>query len=315
MAFEDDLGYDPSQPGTQNFTIGATEIVSRTLSIWSRRIIQYIIIVGVVSVVSITVSFIVLFGFFGLVGTIGADPISYVIQFFLDPTMGSTLLILFVGFGVLAFVLNAIVSGAAIKFTLDEYGGPGGNIGQSFSHSISRVVTIIIVQLILGLIVAIVLTPATTFLLGALDMIDISDPYNPIIPPQALESMMIGMVILLFGGIFLIYLQVRLMPALAVVIDTDSSAIDSLTRAWDLTSGKFFHVFGSYLLLGILVAVLGIAVSAIVAFIPVSEAYIPIIESIVVSLLFSALNYVYAVVLYRDLTSRTESSTLQDLMI
>ncbi|MFW9834975.1 MAG: hypothetical protein ACFFEK_13330 [Candidatus Thorarchaeota archaeon] len=315
MAFEDDLGYDSSQPVTQNFTLSATNIVSRTISLWTKKIIQYIIIMGIISAASIAVSFVLLFVLFDSIGSIGPDPINYVIQYLLDQFSNPTVVVLFIGFSIFAFVLNAIVYGAAIKFTLDEYGGTGGDIGHSFSHSLSRLVTIIVVQLIIGAIVAVVLTPSTIYLTRALAMIDISDPYNPIIPSQAIELMMTGMIILLVGGIFLIYIQVRLLPTLAVVVDTDLSAIDSLMRSWDLTSGKFFHTFGSYILLGIIVGIFGIVVSAVAAFTFLPMSYLAVIESFVSSLLFGALTYVYTVVLYRDLVSRTDTSTLQDLMI
>jgi hypothetical protein len=315
LAFEEDLGYDPSQPAPQRFTLSAADIVAKTFSLWFRKFIQYIMIVGIISAASVAVSFFLLFGFFGSVGTITANPFSYVIEVLFYSFTNPTRLALIIGFSLFAFVLNAIIFGAAIKFTLDEYGGQGGDIGQSFSHSLSRFVNVIIVQLILGLLVAVVITPAMIFLTRALGMIDITDPFDPIIPPGAIEQMLMGMAILLVGGIILLYLQVRLAPTLAIVIDTEMSAIESFGRAWELTSGHFFHVFGSYFLLSIFVSLAGLAVGAVVALIMVPEVYFAVIEAIVVALLFSAFTYIYSVVLYRDLSSRTDTSTLQDLMI
>lgn len=317
MAFEEDLGYDPSQPVDQNFTLGATDIITKTISLWFRRIVQYIIIFGIISTVCVAISVVLLFTMFGLIGTIAADPFSYLISFFMDPLSDLPLLVLSMGFAIIAFVLNAIISGAAIKFTLDEYGGNGGDAGTSFSHSISRLLNIIVVQLILGFIIAIIMTPATIFLTRAMAMIDISDPFNPIILPGAFEMLMYAMVLLLIGGIFLIYMNIRFTPTLAVVIDTDLSAIDSLKKSWELTSGNFFHIFGSYILFVLAVGVLGLIVNVALTFTFLPLAYTIVIESILTPLLFGALTYIFATVLYRDLHSRTGavSSSLDDLML
>ena len=317
MAFEDDLGYDPSQPVDQNFTLGATEVISKTISLWFGRIAQYIIIVGIISAVCAAISVVLLSVMFGLVGTIAADPFSYLIGFIMDPLSNLPLLVFSVGFAIIAFVLNAIVSGAAVKFTLDEYGGNGGDVGASFSHSFGRLLNVIVVQLILGFIIAIILTPATIFATRAMAMIDFTDPFNPIILPGAFEMLMYAMVLLLVGGIFLIYMNIRFAPTLAVVIDTDLSAIDSLKKSWELTSGNFFHVFGSYILFALAVGVLGLIVSVAITFTFLPPAYAIVIESIVTALLFGALTYIFATVLYRDLHSRTGdvSSSLDELML
>jgi hypothetical protein len=81
LAFEDELGYDPSQPIDQNYALSATGMVSKTVSLWSRKIVQYILIVGVISAACVAVSVAILAVMFGLVGTIGSDPFSYVISF------------------------------------------------------------------------------------------------------------------------------------------------------------------------------------------------------------------------------------------
>ena len=315
MAFEDDLGYDPSQPIVQNYALSATQLISKTISLWAGRIAQYILIVGVISAASVAVSILILSTMFGLVGSISADPFGYLISFFMDPMSDLPLLAVSVGFAFMAFILNAVVNGAAIKFTLDEYGGPGGDVGASFSHSFSRLVSIIIVQIILGFIISVMLTPGTILAARALDMIDITDPFNPIIQPGALEMMMSAMILLLIGGIFLIYIQVRFLATYAVVIDTDRSAIDSLKRSWELTSGNFFHVFGSYILLVLAVGVLGLIVNVALTFMFLPLSYSLVIESLVNALLFSSITYIFTAVLYRDLASRKGTSDLPDYVL
>jgi hypothetical protein len=315
LAFEGELGHDPSQPVAHDYAVSATGLVSRTISLWTRKLAQYIIIVGVIGAACVALSFILLFGLFGTIGTLGADPISYLLSLFFYPESDYILLGLSLGFAIFAFILNAIIYGAAIKFTLDEYGGNGGDVSTSFSHSFGRVLNVIIVQIILGFLVAIVLTPATIMTNRAMDMIDITDPFNPIFPPGSVELLMTAFALLMVGGIFLIYVQVRFVPTLAIVIDTDLSAIDSLKRSWGLTSGNFFHVFGGYILLGLAVIVLGLIVSSVLYLTFLPPSFLSLIESLVSVLLFGALTYIFTVVIYRDLSSRTVSSTLDDLMI
>ncbi len=315
MAFEDGLGHDPSQPIDHDYVLSATGLVSRTISLWSRKLAQYIIIVGVIGAACVTLSFVLLFGLFGKIETLGADPLGYLITLFFNPESDYTLLALSLGFAIFAFILNAIIYSAAIKFTLDEYGGNRGDIGTSFSLPFGRVLNVIFVQIILGFLVAIVLTPATILTERAMDMIDISDPLNPIFPHGSIELLMSAFAVLLVGGIFLIYIQVRFAPTLAIVIDSGQSAIGSLKRSWELTSGNFFHVFGGYILLSFAVIVLGLIVSTTLAFTFLPLSNLLVIESVVSALLFSALTYIFAVVLYRDLSSRIGSSTLDELMI
>lgn len=316
MAFDDELGFDPSQPISQDYTLSATGIVSRTLSLWLRKIVQYIIIVGVISSVLLAVSYVLLAVFFGTTGVLGTDPITYVINLFAYATLPDIALIsISMGFAIIAFVVNAILGGAAIKFTLDEYGEGRGDIGASFSHALGRAPTFIIAQLILSFIVGIILTPASILTIRAMEQIDISDPFNPVFPPGSIELLATAMGLFVLGGIFLLYIQTRLAATLGVVIDTELSAIESLKKSWELTSGNFLHVFGSVILLNLLVIVFGLAVSAVVAFTFLPVSTLIVIESIITSLLFSAMTFIFTVVLYRDLSSRKGTSDLPDYVM
>ena len=304
MAFEEDLGNDGSQPTAQDYKLSATGLVSRTLSLLASKFVQYIIIVGIASAACVIFSFVLLYARFGTIGVIGANPIGSLIEIFLLTSTPDWLFVgVTLGFGFFAFVLNAILAGAAIKFTLDEYGGPKGDIGTSFSHSMSRLLNIIIIQLLISFIVAVVITPSSIFMTRAMEMIDIVDPFNPIIPTGAIEMMMVAMGLLFVGGLVMLYVQVRFAPALAVVIDTDLSAIDSLKKSWELTSGNFLHIFVATILLGIVIILLGAVVIILTGFVVV-------IDSVLIALFFGALSYIFAVVLYRDLASQQDTSNL-----
>ncbi|MHA2426160.1 MAG: hypothetical protein ACXAEF_15335 [Candidatus Thorarchaeota archaeon] len=313
MAFEDGLGIDPSQPAAQDYTVNATGLVSRTLNLWIRNLAKYIVIVGLVGAVLALISFILVMTFLSGLGVLGTDPVSFIFGLFSYTTFPPlSMIVIPLGFAVIAFVINAIVAGAAIKYTLDDYAGARADIGLSFSHAFGKALKIMIVQIIVSVIVTASITPSLVLMGLAMEGIDISDPFNPIIDPNAMVLMMQAMVFLIVGGIIALYISVRFAPTTAIVVDTDLSAIDSLKKSWDLTSGNFLHVFAGLILLGMLVIVLG----AIVGFATlIAYPFDIVISAIVTALLFGAFNYIFAVVLYRDLDSRTGSTSLEELMI
>jgi membrane-anchored glycerophosphoryl diester phosphodiesterase (GDPDase) len=317
LAF-DELGPDQSQLNTQKYTLSATGVVSRTLGLWKRRFVQYIIIVGIIGACTVTGSFIVLFALFGTIGIIGTDPVTYLVSILAFTTLPDlTLIGVTLLFASVVFVVNAILGGAAIKFTLDDYNARNGDIQTSLSHSYGKALNFIAVQLVISFLTAIFLYPGLNLLLNAMTSIDITDPYNPIFPPDAIQMMMVGSTLLMVGVLVMVYISARLAPARAIVIDTNLSAIASLKKSWVLTSGNVMHVIGSWFIFGIAINVLGFLVSAFTYLLGYVGlySYSLVIESIIGALLFWALNYIFPVVLYRDLSSRVKESSLDELMI
>lgn len=313
MAFDDDLGLDSSQPSAYDYSLSATGLISRMFSLWSRKLTQYIIIIGFFGAACAGVSFLLLFTLFGGIGVIDAEPISYFFSFFTYTTLPDmTFITVTLLFAVVAFVINAIVIGATIKFALDDYSGIRADIGMSISHSTGKMMNLMIVQLLISLLISAATIPGLALMSSAMEGFDISDPFNPIFSPESIETLLTAFGLLLIGGIVVLYLVVRLAPTLAIVIDTDLSPIDSLKKSWELTSGNVVHVFAGQILLGIVMIVIGAIVSA------VAYSLYPfdlVVASIATALLFGSLNYIYAVVLYRDLSSRTGTSTLDELML
>lgn len=306
MAFEEDLGYDPSQPRDKDYTLSATELVSKTFGLWTRKIVQYVAIIGLISVATTLISFIIIYSIFGTIGLLSTDPINYLFGIFaLSSTPDLILIAVTVVFGVIAFVVNAILSGAAIKFSLDDYAGQEAEIGSSFSHSFGKTARIVTIQVILTLIVSAVTGPSAALMSSALDGIDFSNPFNPIITPEAIQQMMMGSVLLLFGGIFILYVIIRFAPALAIVVDTDLSAIDSLKKAWELTSGNFLHVLGGQILIALAMGVLTMIVSFGLMPFVFTNPFVIVVEVVITSLIFSAPSLIFTTVLYRDLISRS----------
>ena len=304
MAFEDGLGNDSSQQRDENHALSAYDIIATTIKLWYRKLFYYIIIVGLISVLSIGFSIVLLSLLFGSVGTIGVNPFTYLVNIFFEATIDIPLVVVTIAFAFFAFIINAFVLGAAIKFTLDEYGGSGGDIRVSFSHSLGRIVPVIIVQFILSFLTAIIFTPASYFLNQAISMVDITDITNPIIPPAAIQLMLAGFALFAIGGLFLIYINVRFVAALAVVIDTDLSAVDSLKRSWKLSSGNFLHIFGSYILLSVVILIIGMALTVVLGFILLPLDTLTVIDAVLTALLISSLSYIFTAVIYRDLESR-----------
>ncbi|MFX1482827.1 MAG: hypothetical protein ACFFCP_06510, partial [Promethearchaeota archaeon] len=161
MAFDDGIGIDSSQPPREYYTLSATGVASKTFGLWISKIGQYILIVGVVSVAFNLISLVLLFTFFSTIGVLGIDPVSYLFSFF-GPNFSPDiyLIAMTLTFAIIAYVINAILSGAAIKYALDDYGGQDPNIGKSFSHATGKTARIVSIQLILSIIVTIVLSPA-----------------------------------------------------------------------------------------------------------------------------------------------------------
>ncbi len=314
MAFEE-LGHDPSQPPVDDYSLSAFGLISKTIGLWTSKFVQYVVIVGLVNVVLTLISFVALSTLFGIIGVLETDPISYVFSIFaLTSFPDTTLIAVSITFAVIAFVIGAVVVGAAIKFALDDYAGQEADIGLSFSHSFGKVARIVTVQLVMTFILSIVMFPSLAMMAGALEGFDISDPYNPIITPEAIQLLMMGSILLLVGGIFVLYISTRLYPATAIVVDTDLSAIDALRKSWKITSGNVLHVLGAVLLMGIVTALLGLLGQGITAVLPLNP-YAIIIGISITSLLFSAPISIFIAVLYRDLMSRTEESDLPEYLL
>lgn len=313
MAFDEDLGYDDSQPIDQDYTVSATGLISRSLSLLAGKFIHYIVIIGIIGAACMIFSAVLYSAIVGATGMFASDPIGYFIGLFLVTTpQDLTLVAISLGFAIFAFLVNVIIAGAAIKFTLDEYGGINGEIGNSFSHSLSRLVPFIIVQLLTTALIAVVIIPAGILLTRAMDLLPPIDPYNPVmpvIPPEAIELLMQGLLFMVVGGIILVYISIRLAPTLAIVIDTDLSAVDSLKKSWELTGGNMLHIFAGMFLMFIVSFVFSLIVSTVTGFTPFTYNELLIIDSVIVTLLFGAFSYIFAVVLYRDLYSRKGGAT------
>ena len=303
MENDDGLGLEPSAPPEQDFTVSALGLVTRTLKVWVRKLPSYILIVGLIGV---TFSLLQLAVFYALYGTlafdlliyVGADIINTLMGLFVTaPTaMAIEIIIMAIVLTVVGMVVNAVIAGGGIKFALDDYGSHQADVGTSLSFAFSRLSTMIVAQFLLALIVSGASAPGTYFLFYALFSVDSS---SLIMTLMALPLTWIGLIVSL-------YFSIRLSPTSAVVVAEDLGAIDSMKKAWKLTTGNFWHIFGGQIPLVIALVVIGLVVGMLLfplAF--YGQALVLYVSALISSLLFGAISYVFAAVLYKDLESRS----------
>jgi len=307
MENNDGLGLEPSASAEQDFTVGALDLVTRTLKVWVRKLPSYIMIVGLVGVAYGLLQFAVFYALYGLLAFdlliyVSSDIITTLLGFATaEPVLAIEIITIAIVLAVVGMVVNAVIAGGGIKFALDDYGSHQADVGTSLSFAFSRLSTMIVAQFLLTLIISGAMAPGLFLLFGSLAAID---PFNPSM--EAISAMMSGLAILGVGAIVALYFGIRLAPTSAVVVAEDLGAIDSMKRAWELTTGNFWHIFGGQILLGIAVAIIGLVPGMLVAPLAFYGLAVTLyISALISALLFSAISYVFAAVLYRDLESRS----------
>jgi len=307
MENDEGLGLEPAAPPEQDFTVSALDLVTRTFKVWVRKLPSYILIVGLIGVAFSLLQFAV---FYALYGTLTFDLLLYVSTDIINTLLGLAtaepfvaieIVIIAIVLTVVGMIVNAVIAGGGIKFALDDYGSRQADVRTSLSFAFSRLSTMIVAQFLLTLIVAGALAPGMYLFLGAFASID---PLN--LSMEALSAMMMALPFIFIGLVVSLYFSIRLAPTNAVVIAEDLGAIDSLKRAWELTTGNFLHIFGGQILLGIAVGVIALVPGwLLVPLVFYDLALVLYVSVLISSLLFSAINYVFAAVLYRDLESRS----------
>jgi hypothetical protein len=321
MALSDSEPSDSSGPSASEYRLGVTDLIAQTFSLYARGFAKYILIVGILSTILAVFPLAILWILFGvealtLVSYVGTSPSSFMngmssLAFQLAsqeliPMPGFEITItadLFVLFGVglvisfVGAVIIAFISGSSIKYALEDYGGQPIEVGDAFSFAGGRFGSLLITSFIQEFIIILVGLPGVLLLLTSLTILD----------PTLLLS---GMFAFLAGMVITFFIQVRLFPASAVVVAEDKSAFDALKRAYHLTSGEFWHIFGGQILLGLIT----ILFTALLPFafdlffvLEISN----LIVSIISALLFTSLSFIYQAVLYRDLEAR-KSVTKQE---
>jgi hypothetical protein len=307
LALEPSPAATPIDNEPQDYNLSATGLVSRTLSLYVRRILEYVLLIGLLGVMYTLLSFAVLWIFFPgqaleLIDLVATDPLTVVLNllfFAAAPEETTVILLVLMVVGMLIFAVSA---GAAIRLSLEDYRRPGSSsVSDSLSYSTSRLGALIGVQLVVGLISLVIVLPGFILTLGVLFLFLAGQQV-------ALEMVALALIALLGSLIIVIYVNIRLSPALAVCVAEDTGAMDSVKRAWRMTGGNVWHIIGARLLLGLLIGVLGVLIASFFPANGVLGEWGPVISSLIAALFFNPIDYVFQTVLYRDLESR-ESST------
>jgi len=304
-------GIDAATPRSSDFVVSATGLVSRTLSVWGRNLLTFVVLIGILSAIFTVVRFFVLWMVFGdpgsaqvLMGFMGTDPFSFFVGLFtltqfslVPPGVFNTFVSVSLLLMVVSMVVYAVLIGASIKYSIDDYGRDQADTGESVSVAMGRSVTLIAAQLIVGFISAVLFAPVLFYIF---------------IVPLTLETIATFTVLFFATFILVLYVSVRLAPVAAVVIVEDRSAFESVKRAFDLTSGQFWHVFVGQIILGIVVVILDIIVGVFIISATIGLGWIGGLLPVIISgLLFVAVPYVFQAVLYLDLEGRDLETSQQ----
>jgi len=304
MVFDDEgPSFEAAPQGSPHYRVSWTELVTRSFTLWTRKLLSYLMIASIPILINIVIQVVVLWLVFDalaltLIGSFGTDPFTLLLNLF-TYTANLAYLLVSIPLMIVGIVVSAIVSGAVIKLALDNYGAPDmGDARESLSFAMSRIVTIIVVQLVVGLVLVVCMLPGMLLLIFSLITFDVL-------------MALYGLILMLLGLPIGFYLSVRLAPSSAVVIAEDHSAIDTIKRAYALSSGQFWHIFAGTLLLGIAIGIIGAIITiAIVPILLLGSAAILtalILTSVLIlisSIVTLPIGYIFYAVLYRDLVER-----------
>ena len=314
MAFDEGPSPEgPAQPNQQDFTVSWTGLVSRTFTLWGRKLAQYIAIVGLPIIIIAAIQAVFIWYFIGVVGleTFSAaptSPFSLITELlgYSGAATNITYIAVELGVSIISMVVFAFVAGACIKLALDNYGTPDkGTVGESMSTAVGKIAPLIVVQLITGGILILLELPG----LFMMSSILIIDPTDIIALQSMLGTLLMGMVLMYAGLIVGLYVTVRLAVAPALVIAEDKGAIGALKQSFSMAGGHFWHIFAGQFLLGIVVGIVSIVIGAfglafLVTGITMTAIIGIVVFAMIAQLLTSPLSYIFGAVLYRDLTSR-----------
>ncbi len=308
-----DFGEGPSPEGStvSDYTVSATQLVSRTLSLWIKKLPLYLVILGgflvFLQVLEVAVGYFVL----GELWSAGlpSDPTTFFTQliiWFLDPASVSasfwTLMILSGIFLVIRLIILAVVVGSIIKLAIDSYTSNTGDLGSSISSSFNRFIPMVLAILIINVIVGALVAPGAAMTARAFENLDF-------VTFAGFEELINAAVITMAMSVPVLFIAVRLAPVYAVISTEDVSVSEAFSRAFNMTSGNFLHVFVGWALLFILKLVfdIGISIVADPLILALGPAIGLTIYNLISLLILTPIDFIFFAVLYMDLESRSRT--------
>ncbi len=322
MAFDEGGSPEgPAQPYQQDFTLNWRDLVSRTFTLWGRKLAQYLAILGPPILILGVIDAVTVWIFPALAGTTSISSasssplglISLLRVYGGDPTLFA----ISVGVAVILIIVSAITVGACIKFALDNYGAlDRGDVGASLSFAVGKAVPLIIVNLILSGLLVILLIPGRLALDPVLATLFTLDPTDVSAILAISGPLWTGLLYLLAGHIIAVCIFARLVVAPVLVVDKDLSAVDAIKKSFSMSSHHFWHILSGFILLFIPVLILdmiltlfSLPLTLVLGGTTLASSISDAVLALVSQILFSPLYYIFGAVLYRDLASRTTVAT------
>ena len=307
MALEPDTGSRPEEP-VQNLRLSWIGLVTKTIDLWVKRLPKYIGMFLLPAALVVLLNLAVLYVLLGSVALtwlafISNNLVTTIVNLLLSTEALPLPAVVWIGLSVIDMVVYTLAAGAAVKFTLDGYvSSQPGNLKSSFSFAFNRLSVLIGVQLGFGLIMALIALPLLIWVSQLLLSFDPENPYS-----IDLNLVLLVFVLILVLGPIMLYVSVRFTPLIAVPIAEEHGIVDSFKRAWALTRGSFWHIFGAQFILAIVIQIITFALGFVsMALVYVSEwISIPVMSALTV-IIIGPLDYVFLAVLVKDLQSRVE---------
>lgn len=286
----------------QDFAVGWSGLVLRTISLWKRRLLSYIGIM-ISSKLILFLLYIV-----PVILILGPASLANMIYLPVTPT-GAVLNYLAAGGSsvrdiamaivaiILTFLVYTVTTAATVKIALNDYGNPGaGNVIDAFGFSFSR----------FGILLASLTVGFTIFLLGS-PLSVLNYAFSLFLMSGTIPIFPILTAFLLAVGAE--YVGIRILPVFAVIIEErQESPFDAMKRAFNLTDSHFWHIFGSQFILNLVISVVvGIVNMLLVSLMQWSLISFFLAVTIVNGLLIAPISIVFQAVVYRDLKSRAET--------
>ena len=150
------------------------------------------------------------------------------------------------GIGVISFLaavfIRPFLTGVCCKVAAEAYEGADPQAGDVLRSTRARYWPLVAVTVLMGLLgIGIFVLPIGVMIAGGVS--------------GGGEALAIGVILLLLAVLVLIWVFVRLSLAHVVVVVERAGAFEALRRSWELAAGRWWRLFGTLLLAGIVTSI------------------------------------------------------------
>ncbi len=279
-----------------------TELLTKTLALWTRNLKSYIIMVGMFlalfTMVKVTIAFFLYASFEPSIfaSDIGAF-LTMVINGTVFPEITDQYYLFNLGissvFVLLGLVITSIVTGSAIKFALDDIKTGNPDIGVSMSTGFAKVVPMLILQIIIGLFSGILLAPGQAMMAFGL-------------ASSNFEMILNGISVFLVLGVISVIILARIIVAPVVLVAEDRSPLESLNVSFEMTQGKTLHIIIGWVLVLVVTFIIDFMISYILSIflIFMGEELVVIAVTLLNNLLLAPIMFIFYSIVYVDLLTK-----------